>query len=87
MTSHIIRWKNAAQSYWRGWDEQDIVRLSQRPHDPAAYSGGILKITEREYRALPERNRRVVASKGRVTVSPLLVWVEGRGLFQAILKE
>ena len=80
MKSCLAHWINAAQNYWRGWNEQDIVRLSQRLDDPAAYSGGILKVTEREYRALPEFNRRVIANKPRAVFHPVLAWIEGRGL-------
>ena len=80
MKSCLAHWINAAQNYWRGWNEQDLVRLSQRLDDPAAYSGGFLKLTEREYRALPEFNRRVMASTPRAVFHPVLAWVEGRGL-------
>ena len=80
MTSDVARWINAARNYWRGFGEQDIVRLSRNLYDPAAYSGGILKITEREHRALPEFNRRVIASKPQAVFFPLLAWVERRGL-------
>jgi hypothetical protein len=80
MTSYLARCKNAAQNFWRGWNEQDLVRLGQRLDDPAAYSGGILKLTAREYRALPEFNRRVMANKPRAVFHPVLAWVEGRGL-------
>jgi len=80
MTSYVARCIDAARNCWRGWDEQDIVRLSQRLYDPAAHSGGILTITEREYRALPEFNRRVIASKPQAVFHPLLAWVERRGL-------
>ena len=80
MTSYLARCKNAARTYWRGWNEQDIVRLSQRLFDPAAYSGGILKLTEREYRAWPEFNRRVIATTPGAVWHPVLAWVGRRGL-------
>jgi hypothetical protein len=80
MTSYAARWIRAVQSYWRGFDEQDIVRLGQRLDDTAAYSGGILKLTEREYRAWPEYNRRIVATRPDAILHPVLAWVERRGL-------
>ena len=80
MTSYLARCKTAAQSYWRGWNEQDIIRLSHSLFDPAAYSGGILKITAREYRAWPEFNRRAIATTPGAIFHPVLAWVERRGL-------
>ena len=75
-----------ARGYWPIW--RDLDGLSKRLDDPAWwFSGGIVKVTRPQFRALPERNRRVVASKDSVTISPLLVWVEGRGLIQAIRKD
>jgi hypothetical protein len=65
------------------WGEQDIISLSQRLYDPDAYSGGILKITKREYRALPELNRRVTATTPNAMLYPFNAWVEGRGLHHA----
>ncbi|MGA2288470.1 hypothetical protein [Bradyrhizobium sp.] len=64
----------------RGWSEKDCGRLSQRLYDPAAYSGGILRITKREARALPELNRRALEGSDRAMLYPFLAWVEGRGL-------
>jgi hypothetical protein len=63
--------------------EQDILSLSQRLYDPAAYSGGIIKITKREYRALPELNRRVMASTPSAILYPIHAWVEVRGVRHA----
>jgi hypothetical protein len=80
MTSYLAHCKNAAQSRWRGWNEQDLVRLGQSLSSPAAYSGGILKLSEREYRAWPEYNRRVIAATPGAVWHPVLAWVEGRGL-------
>jgi hypothetical protein len=80
MTRYVARWINAARSYWRGWDEQDIVRLGQRLDDPAAYGGGVLKLTAREYRAIPEFNRRVFAATPGAVFHSVLAWIERRGL-------
>jgi hypothetical protein len=80
MTSYVARCIHAAHNYWRGWNEQDIVRLGQRLDDPAAYGGGVLKLTEREYRALPEFNRRVIAATPGAVFHSVLAWVERRGL-------
>ena len=77
---YVTRLSNAARSFWRGWDEQDLVRLGEKLYDPAAYRGGVLGITEREYRALPEYNRRVLATTLGAVSHPLLVWVGRRGL-------
>jgi hypothetical protein len=66
--------------FWRGWDERDVVSLSRRLYDPAAFSGGILKITKREYRALAVYNRRFIASRKGALLYPFLAWVEGNGL-------
>ncbi|HLZ06179.1 MAG TPA: hypothetical protein VKR55_29020 [Bradyrhizobium sp.] len=54
--------------------------------EPHFYDGGLLKLTDREYRALPELNRRVTAAKQNALTSPLVVWVQERGLFSAIRK-
>jgi hypothetical protein len=51
--------------FLRGWGERDIITLSQTQYDPAAYRGGILKISKREHRALPELNRRVMATAAK----------------------
>jgi hypothetical protein len=69
---------------WRGWGEADISSLIRKLDDPAAYSGGIVKITNREYRAWAELNRRMLESNLPVLRSPLLAWVEGRGLYPVI---
>ena len=65
----------------QGWDERDVISLSQRLYDPVAFSGGIIRITRRECRALPELNRRVMASTKGALLYPFLAWVEGRGLY------
>jgi hypothetical protein len=83
MMRNVARLSNAARSFWRGWDEQDIVRLGEKLYDPAAYRGGVLRITEREYRALPEYNRRILATTPGAVSHPLLVWVGRRGLRQS----
>jgi len=80
MMRYVARLSDAARSFWRGWDEQDLVRLGEKLYDPAAYRGGVLGITEREYRALPEYNRRVLATTPGAVSHPLLVWVGRRGL-------
>ena len=46
-----------ARRAWRGWGEADIASLTRKLDDPAFYSGGIVKITNREYRAWAELNR------------------------------
>ena len=74
------RLRKIAWEFLRGWGERDIISLSQRLYDPGAYSGGILKITKREYRALPELNRRVMANTSNAILYPFHAWVEGRGL-------
>jgi hypothetical protein len=66
---------------WRDWSEQDVISLNQRLYDPTAYSGGAIKITRREYRALPELNRRVMSNMKGALLYPFLAWVEGRGLY------
>jgi hypothetical protein len=57
-----------------------MVSLSRRLYDPAAISGGIIKITKRECRALPEYNRRFIATRKGALLYPFLAWVEGCGL-------
>ena len=76
----VARLRRIAWEFLRGWGEQDIISLSQRLYDPVAYSGGILKIAKREYRALPELNRRVMANTPNAMLYPFHAWVEGRGL-------
>ena len=66
--------------FWRGWDERDIVSLSRRLYEPAAFSGGIIKITKREYRALAVYNRRFITSRKGALLCPFLAWVDGYGL-------
>jgi hypothetical protein len=73
-----------ARVRWRGWNESDLASLGRKLDDPLCYSGGIVKITAREYRAWAEFNRRVTASDARALQSPLLAWVEGRGLYPVI---
>jgi hypothetical protein len=70
-----------ARQIWRGWGEADIVSLTRKLDDPGAYSGGIIKISTREQRAWAELSRRLIASRKTTIRSPLLVWVEGRGLY------
>jgi hypothetical protein len=82
MTRFVARWVKAAQDRWRAWDERDVVSLSQKLTDPAVRSGVILDLTRREYRALREFNRRVIASTPGAVFYPLLARVEGRGLRQ-----
>ena len=63
---------------WRGWSDADKVMLERKLSDPGRHrSGGIIKLTSRECQALAAANQR--AERGAVA-SPLLVWVEGRGL-------
>ena len=69
-----------ARVRWRGWNESDLSSLGRKLDDPLCYSGGIVKITAREYRAWAEFNRRVTAGSERPLQAPLLAWVEGRGL-------
>jgi len=73
-----------ARRAWRGWGEADIASLTRKLDDPAFYSGGIVKITSREYRAWAELNRGMLESGLAVLRSPLLAWVEGRGLYPVI---
>jgi hypothetical protein len=73
-----------ARQAWRGWGEADIASLTRKLDDPAAYSGGIVKITNREYRAWCALNRSMLESRLPVLRSPLLAWVEGRGLYSMI---
>ena len=63
-----------------GYRERDVVSLGQRLYDPAASSGGVLKLTARECRALPELNRRTTESMPKAILYPFVAWVEGRGL-------
>lgn len=83
----IEAYRIAAQAKWRGWDEKDIETLAEKLDDNRSYHGGLLRLTEREYRALPELNRRVAAKRQQVVTSPLIVWVQERGLFSAIRKQ
>jgi hypothetical protein len=85
--SYWRRWSEVARSCFRGWDEGDIAALQERMNDPTAYNGGILKLSERQFRALQERNRRIGQRKRAATASPLLVWIERRGLISAIRKD
>jgi hypothetical protein len=82
MTRFVARWITAARNRWRGWDEQDVASLSQKLVDPAVRSGVVLELTKREYRAVPEFNRRVFASIPGAVFYPLLAQVAGRGLRQ-----
>jgi hypothetical protein len=56
------------------------MSLSQRLYDPAASSGGVLKLTKRECRALVEFNRRVAEEIPDALLYPFMAWVEGSGL-------
>jgi len=80
------RWRRRWNAVRRGWSEEDIEVLERRLNDPTAYSGGIVKLTKRQFRALEERNRRIAQSERTLRISSLLVWVEGRGLFSAVRK-
>ena len=72
----------SVRDIWRGWSEADKAMLERKLRDPGGHwSGGILKLTARECRALVELNQR--AARGAVA-SPLLVWVEGLGLRQMV---
>jgi hypothetical protein len=73
-----------ARSHWRGWNESDFASLCRKLDDPRCYSGGILKITGPEYRAWAALNRIVVTKNARALHSPLLAWVEGRGLYSVV---
>jgi hypothetical protein len=81
---HMHRWWNAVREKLRGGN---LELLERRLNDPAAYTDGMLKLTRRQFRALKERNRRVEVRKGTAAASPLLVWVEGRGLCRAVRKD
>lgn len=76
-----------ALGYLRGWTERDIESLENALGDPRSYDGGIVKLTQLQFRALEERNRRVAQNERTLKISPLLVWVNGRGLFPAIRKD
>lgn len=79
----VARPQRIAREFLQGWDERDVTSLSEKLYDPTAYSGGVLKITKREYRALPELNRRVMATTPKAMLFPFHAWVEGRGLRRA----
>jgi hypothetical protein len=76
-----------ALGYLRGWTERDIEALENALNDPRSYDGGIVKLTRLQFTALEERNRRVAENKRTLKISPLLVWVKGRGLFPAVKKD
>ena len=76
----VARLRRIARDLLRGWSEQDFLSLSERLYDPAAYSGGMIKIKKREYCALSELNRRVMASDPKAILYPIHAWVEGRGI-------
>jgi hypothetical protein len=61
-----------ARQIWRGWGDADVASLTRKLDDPAAYSGGIVKISVKEYRALAELNRSIQKSKLPELRSPLL---------------
>jgi hypothetical protein len=84
---NVRRWQRIIEDGLRGWGERDVKNLENALADPRSYDGGIIKLTQKQFRALEERNRRVVEGKPTVKVSPLLVWVEGRGLFPAVRKD
>jgi hypothetical protein len=67
-----------------GWCERDVTSVGSKLVDPGHYSYGMLRLTYPEYNALTELNRRITAKKPSALVSPLLIWVTGRGLFTAI---
>jgi hypothetical protein len=71
------------RKFWHGWGEPEIVSLSEKLDEPRHYSDGMLKLTHPEYLALAEHNRRITAKRPNALVSPLLIWVTGRGLFTA----
>jgi len=76
---------HVARSYRPWWGELDVASLSRKLDDPGFYSGGgIVRITAKEHRAWPELNRRLMASNKRALRSPLLAWVDGRGLYPVI---
>jgi hypothetical protein len=67
-----------ARNIWRGWTPADMASLQLKlTHAGPHWSSGMIKLTARECRALVEVNTR--AEKVAVA-SPLLVWIEGRGL-------
>ena len=76
-----------ALSYLRGWTQRDIETLEKALDNPGFYDGGIVKLTRLQFRALKERNRRAEQNKQTLKISPLLVWVKGRGLFPAVKKD
>ena len=67
-----------------GWHEKDVRSVIQKLGEPRSCGGGMLKLTAREYRALREFNRRL--GKAQTVTSPILVWVQKRGLFWAMGK-
>jgi len=73
-----------ARQAWRGWEEADMNSLMRKLDDPAAYRCGIIKISKREYRAWAALNRSILESRQPVSRSPLLAWVEGRGLYPTV---
>jgi len=85
--AYLRSWQDAARDSWRGWSEQDLEALETTLDSPGSYSGGIVKMNQQQFRALDERNRRVVQAKRTVKISPLLVWVVGRGLCSAVKKD
>jgi hypothetical protein len=73
-----------ARQYRPFWGELDVASLSRKLDNPHYYSGGIISITVKEYRAWPELNRRIMAGNKRALRSALLAWVAGRGLYPVI---
>jgi hypothetical protein len=73
------------RDWWRGWSDRDAHSLNERLYDYRCFKDGMLKVTVREFRALPELNRRAAARENpAVTISIILLWVEGRGLIQVV---
>lgn len=72
------------RDFWRGWKDSDVNDLSRKLDDSNFYDGGIVRITNREFKAWPELDRRIMANDKRPTRASLLAWVEGRGLHSVI---
>jgi hypothetical protein len=64
----------------RGWGEADLARLREKLDDPKAWSGSVIRLTPRAYRALHRHNVEMTQSAEARAISPLTVWVEGFGV-------
>ena len=73
----IARW-------WSGWHKSDLASLTEQLDEPGYWTDGMVRLSPYEFTAIAEMNGRALARNPTLPISPLLVWVDGRGLIKAI---